>query len=156
MENKAKFAETMASTWAIYYPDKELPHITVKGYWEVLNKYTEEAFSKAIVQHIQRGKFFPKPADLIELIEGTDSQNAGSVWASLIAFAEKGTGERPKLDAKTDRAVSAIGGWTTISHCPYAQLQWVEKRFKEAYDSASSEERREALSLGFEPKRIEA
>ena len=51
-------------------------------YWVALDPYGDEETERAFQEAARRCKFFPKPAELIELIEGS-STKTGRPWPGM-------------------------------------------------------------------------
>ena len=83
-------------------------------YFKVLSRFEIEALERAAYIHIERSKFFPKPAELIELIEGTIDDKAVLAWSrTLRAIETVGTYESVDFgDAILHATITAMGGWT--------------------------------------------
>lgn len=62
----------------------------VAGYFGALKPFDLADVTRAINQALRECRFFPKPAELIELIEGSKDGQAGKAWASLVEAARKG------------------------------------------------------------------
>ena len=89
--NNEKFAVLMKSLCALY--SRELTTDVVRMYWEDLNEFTWEqvdAMAKAHRRDPDRGRFFPKPADL--LAKGPAHLNSDAAWAIAVKFLEEKIG----------------------------------------------------------------
>lgn len=70
--DKKEFAEIF-NALSEMYSQKEKPSILqMRMTFAALERFSIEQVKTAINKHIARGKFYPKPADLIEILEGTD------------------------------------------------------------------------------------
>jgi hypothetical protein len=65
--NKKQFLNVMNKAAIVY--DTELSKQKLDIYWRLLKQYTESEFSKAMNTVLRTSKFFPKPAEIIELID---------------------------------------------------------------------------------------
>ena len=70
--------------------DKTLTRTQIEFYFEVLRNFELPEIKQAIVQAGRECRFFPKPAELIEFIEGSKDGQAGKAWALLVEAARKG------------------------------------------------------------------
>lgn len=66
---KDAFQDLINSIWCIYYPTAEMPIATLKGYLMALDDLTLCDIQTACKRAIKSSKFFPKPAELRELVE---------------------------------------------------------------------------------------
>lgn len=63
--------------------DKDLNPQRVEIYARALAEYPIEVIAAAVDETVRRLKFFPKPAELIELIEGSPDDQAEHVWGQF-------------------------------------------------------------------------
>lgn len=69
-QDKKQFAEVMRATLGIY--DKEITAETLLIWWNALKTHSIELVREALSRHVQdkdRGRFAPKPADVIAMID---------------------------------------------------------------------------------------
>ena len=64
--------------------------LRIAGYFGALKPFDLADVTRAINQALQECRFFPKPAELIEFIEGSKDGQAGKAWALLVEAARKG------------------------------------------------------------------
>jgi len=110
----------------------EIKKSRVDGYWEVFKDYPDKELIRAINLSLKTNKFFPKPAELIELIEGSPADKSLQAWhISLEAIRNKS----PQFEDKRIVAViSDMGGWQEF--CRIADTKGLylkEKGFREKY-----------------------
>ncbi len=84
MKDKAAFKEFMAGIGEVF--NKEITPVLTKIYWKVLEPFNSDECKKAFSLAITYCKFFPKPADLIEFMNGSLEQRAIIEADKLIAF----------------------------------------------------------------------
>lgn len=86
--DKREFLDLMKSACAVYgKPANEAGNLA-GIYWGVLEEYPMEAVQHAFRKHLkdsERGQFFPKPADLIRFIEGSDISTDQIISAARLA-----------------------------------------------------------------------
>ena len=148
MNNKSEFKEFMAGAGEIF--NKQITPIISKMYWKVLEPFTDEQCRKAFNLVIEKCKFFPKPAELIEFIVGSPKQIKQSQDDKALVIANEiiahlnisGSRVFPKLDDK-------IAKYLMTKRWPYyewastvleSELKWWIKEFCEAYKSYSARE----------------
>lgn len=109
-------------------------------YWESLKKYDFADVSKAFYQHINTpvsGKFFPKPADIKEILEGSNSDKANVAW-SKVDNAIRFVGGSDNVvfdDEKIHAVIQDMGGWTYLTSLDSKDLKFKANEFKERYQS---------------------
>lgn len=73
--DQERFKAALVGTAEIY--GKEVTPELTKIYWAILKELTIDEFSDAMAEHlrdVKTGKFFPKPADILEKAKGTEHQ----------------------------------------------------------------------------------
>lgn len=131
MKNEQAFKESMVLFGEIF--DKKVSPEILKIYWDILTPYTDEQFSTAVAAHNRTGRFFPRPADLISLIEGTSQANAQEAWGEVMNQIRDSA--NASFDKPTTRAVAAIGGAEYLGTMSYRDLEFKKKDFIDIYES---------------------
>ena len=75
-EDKETFRNTLTGLSEVY--SKEVTPELLKAYWWTLREFNVDDFTRAVSEHMkdtEKGAFFPKPADLIAIIKGTERQS---------------------------------------------------------------------------------
>lgn len=86
VEKKRRFAEAMQECAAVYRV--ELDAGLLNAYWRLLEDYPIEQVEMAFdvhMRHPERGRFFPKPADLIAAMQEADDERPGADEAWSLA-----------------------------------------------------------------------
>ena len=122
------FGQGMAVLTGLY-PDYELKDATMELYWSFLKGMENRDFERAVQHHVKTCKWFPKVSELLDAIRD-QGPTVIDIWNRLLAAAE--TGQKPELDAATEKALAAIGGWEVFQYAPFDELQWRFKDFKAA------------------------
>ncbi len=88
-------------------------------------------------------KFWPSPADVLELIakagRNAAEAEAGRKWQQVLDYIrihynpDIASKNAPRITERTHRAISAAGGLAHIADCGLESRQWARKRFIEAY-----------------------
>jgi hypothetical protein len=110
--DRTAFAVQLAMLSEVF--DKELSTAASEAYFGALRRYDIGAVRLAVEQAIRRCQFFPRPAQLIDLLEGgTVEDRAMLAWSRLIAALETyDTGQSVDFgDQAMHAAVLTIGGW---------------------------------------------
>lgn len=112
-----------------------------KAYASLLEGYSSDEISQAFRNHMtdpERGRFFPKPADIIHQINQAKSKtNNGGIsllWAQVLKSASRG------LPPKTDdqiliAALQLIGGHKVVGYADPAELVRLQREFEKGYQA---------------------
>jgi len=137
-----KFSQMLAVLAEIH--NKNLTKTLIKAYFTALLPFKFEKVEGAISRSINELKFFPKPAELIEFIQGDPNESKADVaeiqaTVVLRAIATYGSYQSPTFeDPITADIVTKRFGWGHL--CSYITddtKPWFMKEFKEAYLSFS-------------------
>lgn len=82
---KNKFLEMMNGMAAVFATELTTP--LVKIYWDVLKEYSLSEITTACNIYIRKGKFFPKPAEIIDLVPASKAHahiGADEAWAIVL------------------------------------------------------------------------
>ena len=138
--DKQVFGRGMTILTALY-PDYELKDETMELYWSFLKDLSNLDFERAVKHHISTCKWFPKVSELLDAIRD-QGPTAIDIWNKLLAAAE--TGQKPEMDAATEKALAVLGGWEQFQYTSYDDLQFRFKDFKSALLEARA---RDTLAL---------
>jgi len=139
--------ETFAAligTAAILYNQQNRANQIVGVYWELLKRYEIADIRAAFERHFKNpdgGQFFPKPADLIRVIDGAPEDRAINAW-SLVMQAIKNHGIYESVDFEDDSAHAAIekmGGWIELCKMKESDEHFKCARFIKLYKSSCFE-----------------
>ena len=133
--NKPHFSDQMAILGSAFQVDVA-PMLAV--YWADLSGYTDQQFEQAAIAHRRTGKFFPRIADLIELIDGTSKENAHEAWAA--ALIQLKDSANAKFSPATAKAIRAIGAAQYLGQMSYKDLEFKKRDFIEVYESKAATE----------------
>ena len=149
--DKRAFAETLTAACAVY-DRKPMEKPALQLYWQILTRFTIEQFHAAMSQHLERSKFFPKPAEIVELIEGSTEDNATDAYRKVAALVGSydeagnyiGADNKPRFDCpRLQRTVDVL--WRDMCLLPHDEQHWVQKRFEEVYASMDGAVARERI-----------
>jgi hypothetical protein len=129
MNNKKIFAEYMTVLGEIH--GKEISKTLAESYFEILKPYSDNECITAFKLVIKNSKFFPKPAEILELLESKNKLSSSEAWGKVIDCLTYG---RQSENPTISKAISALGGWDYLSKLSYDDLHWQEKRFKEYFN----------------------
>ena len=85
--NRTAFDEILTGLAAVY--DKPLTDPLINAYWRALDDLSIEELAQAADRAIRSCRFFPKPAELRELIQGTPDDQAQNAWLRFWRAAER-------------------------------------------------------------------
>ena len=128
-----EFLKQLAGLGELY--DKKMSTALISMYLHVLAKYEDREVSEAMAGCIEKMRFFPRPADIISLIEEDPENVALEAWGSLIK-AIKGVGRYGKvsfMDGKITRLVNYLGGWDTVCDWRESDLDFRRAEFVRNY-----------------------
>jgi hypothetical protein len=136
------FSEYMTALGEIH--NKQISDITKDFYWKALKPYADEQCEKAFNMAMGGLKFFPKPAELIELIQndGGRLEDRADVEAGRVLEAVKRHGgyKSIEFDDPVTMAVIqiAFGGWVKLcSELMSDAEKWFLKDFVKYYQAYS-------------------
>jgi len=146
MENKKKFAEMMEACGVVF--DRQITEPLADIYWSVLKKHTDEEIQEAFTKAIHACKFFPKPAELLEFIEGSPEDRIAIAYIQLRKACESiGAYESVIFsDPGLETIIEAWGGWEEVCHLPLEEWQYRQKQFRDLY--------RVSMDIKREPKKF--
>lgn len=85
-------------------------------------------------QDPQRGQYFPKPADIIDKINGTVQESALVAWPEVLRLASNSRAAQSP-DPITEQVVGEMGGWRRFGMSTTQELTWMQKEFIERYQA---------------------
>ena len=72
-QDKSRFRLALVALWVTLNIDKEMPIESQRGYYMALQEYTIDQVERALHLAMKRCKFFPRPTEIIELIDDPES-----------------------------------------------------------------------------------
>src|SRR3990167_6994429 len=82
MTNKSKFQNYLAGLGVIYKQQITEPMLDI--YWRAFENHEDEAVFRAFDKLITISKFFPKPSEVIEQIDGTEDMQIEDEWITVV------------------------------------------------------------------------
>lgn len=145
MKDKVKFVERITALSEIH--GRELSKPAIEIYAQSLNGLEDEDIFRALETLIRSSSFFPKPHDIIELIQGKASDAPLLAWQSVIeAIAEHGAYQSVRFeDGRIGRAIALMGGWPALCSTDTKDMVWRQKDFERIYTSLYPESSSDAL-----------
>lgn len=134
--------------------NESISDLRAEGYFDALRDFSLEEATAAMREALRTCKFFPKPVELRELVDGDADTNADQGWAELIREVRR-VGYMGTPDFTDGRIAMAIvdiwGSWRRLCETLPGEgpelVGWV-KQFKSAYRSQGVRARTDALAAG--------
>ena len=136
-EEKKQFLEIMTGICEIY--DKQLSEKSLEFYMTVLEEYNFATVKKALTRYMLNasgsGSFFPKPADIIALIEGDPEDRAEIAWSEVVQALERvGSWKSIKFrDPIINTVIYELGGWMYLGEKTTQELEYLHHQFVKLY-----------------------
>lgn len=135
MLDRVKFVSLMTGFCELY--NKVPSQFLYDIYYEVLKDYSYEQVNKAFMDCIRVYKYnlLPKPAEILEFLEGTRDDKALMAWLQVMEAVQKG-GYYASIefaDPIIAHCVQELGGWQWLCCIERKELPFIEKRFMDLY-----------------------
>ncbi len=138
--SRKTFLSGMAACGAVF--EKDINSTILQDiYWNILKNYNDEDVERSFKMAVDKCKFFPRPAELIEFIVGDSKKNADIKWAGIMELMRKHEGlrnEKVMVDGATAFAVRNMGGWSDLTMMNTDKLPFQAPRFRALYEQACS------------------
>lgn len=137
IEQKKQFLEVLTGLCEIY--NHRLSTKALEFYVQVVESYPYESVMRALARHVKNargsGQFFPKPADIIALIEGEPEERAEKAWVEFLKALERvGTWRSVRFDDPIiNVVVSDLGGWIYLGEKTLKELEYLKGQFVKLY-----------------------
>jgi len=138
MKNKTKFREYMATLGEIH--DKTISTMMLELYWKLLAKFSDAECERAFKSLIISARFFPKPVDILEAIQGKQESRATEAWLEVLGSVKRiGNYQSVRFaDTAIHSAIEAMGGWPMVCQMQSAEEKWKQKEFEKLYSVISA------------------
>ena len=151
MLDKTRFANIMAGLAEMY--KQTLSEFMLDMYYDVLKDYDYEQVERAIKKVMSNYKYstLPKPADILEYLEGTPDDKALTAWLQAKEAVQKG-GYYASVVFKDDviaYVIQELGGWQPFCCAKIEDLPFIEKRFKDLYRLLAKRPLKNTKLIGF-------
>lgn len=132
----AAFQDLLTDALAFYRQD--LSTFSLGVWWAACRPFSLEQVRKAITAHAvdpERGQFAPKPADLVRVLQGTQTDRALVAWGKVHeAIARVGAYTSVVFDEPAiHAAIEDIGGWSALCQGKLDELPFTQRRFCDSY-----------------------
>lgn len=134
--DKREFASILQATMDVY--NKDISTDVIKLWWMALQNFSIDQVKTGLSKYITSadcGKFPPKPADIIFMMEGNSSDAAFTAWNKVLeAMSRAGSYKSVCFDDPIIHlAIDDIGGWIGLGESEEKDLPFIQKRFEQAY-----------------------
>ena len=133
MKDEARFKESMTALGELF--DKPLSKFLIDVYWKALEPFSDEECNRAFNEVAISSRFFPKPVDLIEIIQGKKADQSIKAWLKVIeAVRRVGLYKSVKFNDPVIHSVFQFwGGWASAADWDDSELKWKQKEFERLY-----------------------
>jgi hypothetical protein len=128
-----QFVKYMISLGEIF--SKEITGTLLQFYWMVLKDFCEEEIKSAFNRATLTLKFFPKPAELLEIIQGNQNDKAMIAWEKVFnAIGRIGPYQSVVFDDPVIHStIELMGGWIELGNITTDEIKWKQKEFEKIY-----------------------
>lgn len=134
MKNSVKFKEYMAALCEVH--NREPLTFTLNDiYWKTLEPFDDQVCESAFKHLLMHTKFFPKPSEFLEILEGNNQDQAMLAWLKVTrAIRRIGTYQSVRFDDPVIHAtIQAMGGWVSLGDVLEKDLPWKQREFERIY-----------------------
>lgn len=131
-----KFKDGLIGVYSFY--DKEINTFSLDLWWNALKQFDLAAIVQAFNRHVvntESGKWLPKPADIIRMLQGSTQDSALVAWAKVDkAVRHKGTYVDVVFDDPLiHRVLHDMGGWIALGQKNEDEWPFVAREFENRY-----------------------
>ena len=148
MKNKVMVGEYISMLAEIF--DKEVTKSLLRIYETILEPYPDMECKSAFEKAIATCKFFPKPAEILEFLQGSESDKATEAWLQVTeAVKSIGNYQSVKfIDPVIHSCIEAMGGWEELGKITNDEWKWKRKEFETLYPIMSRRREHPKMLLG--------
>jgi hypothetical protein len=131
-----EFSELVSAAMA-YYGATASPYV-LSVWWAACERYAIEQVSAALTRHAMNpdtGRFAPKVADIVRLLEGTTEDQASLAWGKALEAAQRVGAYSDVVfdDPAIHATIEDLGGWPKFCRAESKDLSYLQHRFCESY-----------------------
>jgi hypothetical protein len=138
MQDKLAFVQLLTGLAEVM--GAELSEAKISIYESVLDRYTDEQVARAINVAAESLRFFPKPVELIEFIDGKPEEAATMAWGNLLSVIQR-QGVYQSIvfeDPKIAHCVEMMGGWSEVCNWRVDETSMRGSQFLKLYKGCPS------------------
>jgi hypothetical protein len=141
--DREPFIDLISSVMA-YYGKSASPFV-LSVWWTACERYSLEQVEKALTRHASdpdAGRFAPKVADLIRVLEGTTTDKSAIAWGKALDAAQRVGAYSDVVfdDPAIHAAIEDLGGWVKFCRTETKDLGYTQHRFTESYRAYAARE----------------
>lgn len=134
--DKREFASILQATMDVY--NKDISTDVIKIWWLALQQYEIDQIKHGLTKYITSpdcGKFPPKPADIILMMDGSSQDAALIAWNKVLEGISRAGSYKSVCfdDPIIHLAIDDIGGWIGLGGSEEKELPFIQKRFEQSY-----------------------
>jgi hypothetical protein len=127
----------LVSAAMAYFGATASPYV-LSVWWAACEPYTMEQVRQALTRHAKNpdtGRFAPKVADIVRLLEGTTEDKAALAWGKALDAAQRVGAYSDVVfdDPSIHAAIEDMGGWPKFCRVETKDLSYLQHRFCESY-----------------------
>lgn len=133
-----RFKQLLTGVCVLY--GKPVPETLLDIWWNALEKLEFDAVKKALEAHVlhpDKGQYMPKPADVMEQLQGSTESQALRAWALVAkSIREVGAYESVQFaDPLIHAVIRDMGGWIALCQGKVSELPFRAREFEKRYQS---------------------
>jgi len=130
-----EFSGLMMSMGEVF--DKQISRAVLEIYYDIFKDYPYEQLKHSFHSVIKTHQYntLPKPADILEYLEGSSEDKSMIAWIKAKEAVVKGGYPQTIIfnDPIISHCLNNLGGWQNFCSAPVVELPFIEKRFRELY-----------------------
>lgn len=133
MKNDLLFKQYMTALSEIH--GKELSTLLNSLYWKTLEPFTDAECEQAFKELVFSTKFFPKPADFLEILRGKIDEQGTRAWIQVVEAVRRHSNYESVrfADPVIHSVIEFMGGWGKTRDWTDSELKWKAKEFEKVY-----------------------
>jgi hypothetical protein len=136
LSDSVAFRQLLTGIGLLY--GKTLHENLIDIYWQALKHLEFAEVHAALQAHVQnpdKGQFMPKPADVIEYLQGSSETQALQAWTQVVKALREVGAYRSVIfdDPLIHRVIRDMGGWIALGHSKTSELPFLAREFEKRY-----------------------
>jgi len=137
-KNRQEFRELLADVYSFY--EKTFTKFAMGVWWQAMKPFDFDAVRHALSKHSTtpgQGKYLPKPADIIEIIEGSREDRSLVAWTK-VEKAIRTVGPYSSVvfdDPNIHIVIVELGGWINLCKVDNKELPFKRNEFVKRYQA---------------------
>ena len=117
--------------------EKTLSPLLLTVYQRALAQFSDDEIEKAMMTALVTLKWFPKPIELIELINGKGEDQALMAWDTVLTAMQRyGPGDSLLFeDGRIGKCIELMGGWIQFNLMTLEEEKWRRAEFLRLYQA---------------------